>query len=484
MIARSLFRIFQSNGPNSALVQSRKKHFTRDGYPPDIKFHNILKLYSVFVNSFSESSRVKSINAFSCGLPRMCEGRGVFDILKRGILRIPLNLKEHSVQVVKMCTRQCECVIAHRIRRGHQMFCLYTKMWDEAALRTLVSKFKKQFARRGKEMLFGAVGVSVYNWEKMKISDIEMLSFFQDIDIVYKLRESTITCSKCKHRTIIDVQAPNIDYCMCSQKENNCSDENNWIPFLERKDIIVWRKEDPHYRGLFAYKVYGSYDDVTAYDFLCVQLDTEYRKEWDRTAAELTILDSDPFSNSDIIYWVMKWPRMFSNRDYVFNRRYKIDEKENIMVVVNKCTEHPQCPESKENIRVKEYWSSMVIRPHKHFTEPGIEYCLTYFDDPGVSIPSAITSWVAVSGLPDFLMRVREAARQLAIRRKSSQYKWIPKPEPMPLPAPVVESEDSPGPTANLPSDTTSKTPFASPLFPHQDSQDSYLQLSTSRLFL
>lgn len=49
-------------------------------------------------------------------------------------------------------------------------------------------------------------------------------------------------------------------------------------------------------------------------------------------------------------------------------------------------------------IRVQSYWSYMVIKPCTSFNEPGIEFGLTYFDDPGVNIPSAVTAWVAMSG--------------------------------------------------------------------------------------
>lgn len=41
----------------------------------------------------------------------------------------------------------------------------------------------------------------------------------------------------------------------------------------------------------------------------------------------------------------------------------------------------------------------MVIRPYTELHQPGIEFGLTYFDDPGVNIPSAITAWVAMSGI-------------------------------------------------------------------------------------
>lgn len=70
----------------------------------------------------------------------------------------------------------------------------------------------------------------------------------------------------------------------------------------------MWRR--PHADGLFEYKVYGSYRDVTAEDFLNTQVDTDYRKEWDTTAIQLEIGERDPKpdSNSDILYWEMQWP--------------------------------------------------------------------------------------------------------------------------------------------------------------------------------
>jgi hypothetical protein len=53
---------------------------------------------------------------------------------------------------------------------------------------------------------------------------------------------------------------------------------------------------------------------------------------------------------------------MFSNRDYVFNRRYLINQEKNIIVIINKGTEHASVPEEPQNHRVKDYWSFMVIK--------------------------------------------------------------------------------------------------------------------------
>lgn len=53
----------------------------------------------------------------------------------------------------------------------------------------------------------------------------------------------------------------------------------------------------------------------------------------------------------------------------------------------------------------------MVIKPYSDLDKPGIEFGLTYYDNPGVSIPDAVTSWVAMKAMPEFLKRLREASK-------------------------------------------------------------------------
>lgn len=54
--------------------------------------------------------------------------------------------------------------------------------------------------------------------------------------------------------------------------------------------------------------VHGSFNDVTALDFMLVQLDLDYRKEWDSMSVDLEICDSEPLTHSDLIYWELSWP--------------------------------------------------------------------------------------------------------------------------------------------------------------------------------
>jgi hypothetical protein len=112
----------------------------------------------------------------------------------------------------------------------------------------------------------------------------------------------------------------------------------DWEPFTECKDMIVWRKEEKGSNGLYSYKVYGSFDDVSAEDFLQVQIDLDYRTKWDTTVKELKIIDTDPLhkehieSCSDVIYWETIWPVSIIN--YLHLYKY-INISENLIYICN-----------------------------------------------------------------------------------------------------------------------------------------------------
>ena len=54
--------------------------------------------------------------------------------------------------------------------------------------------------------------------------------------------------------------------------------------------------------------MYGKLDQVNPMDFLRVQLDTQFRKQWDDTANELRVVEEYKEENSDLVYWEMQWP--------------------------------------------------------------------------------------------------------------------------------------------------------------------------------
>lgn len=338
--------------------------------------------------------------------------------------KLPQFFKIHSKGIFNSCVRNCEYLLAYKLRRGQQAICFYRKLWGEVRLKEMLRQFHNKLTRqlRGRKKLYLLNGVVLmFDWNKHRINESYMKEHYMDLEYIDYLTLLTLTCDICHKRLVIDNPVPNTVYCQCpgakpvyNKKFGTCP----WMPFIERKDLLVWRREQEEHPGLYEYKMYGLYNEVRPDKFLQVQLDTEYRKKWDATAVEIKIIDKDPLSNSDILYWEMQWPRFFANRDYVFNRRYIIDTSEQVIVITNKIVEHPKVPENPKKFRVKDYECNMVIRPMgKGFDQPGVKFCVTYYDNPGLSIPGPVQTWVATSAMPDFLARLREASKKYSVAR-------------------------------------------------------------------
>lgn len=90
----------------------------------------------------------------------------------------------------------------------------------------------------------------------------------------------------------------------------------------------------------------------------------------------------------------MHLQKFFANRDYVFKRRFLVDDGTKTIVLKNRGTNHPSYPVQYGKHRVDDYWSYMVIRPYTDLDKPGLEFSLTYYDNPGVSLPTMINNWV------------------------------------------------------------------------------------------
>lgn len=206
---------------------------------------------------------------------RFTKYESFIEIMQAHLKALPNRLKNESVTCIKTWTRQCECVSAQQVRRAQQMFCLYSKLWEEHALKEFFKVMRQRILKRSKEFLIGAVGVSVYDWNAAAISDAEIMSHSKDFDYAISLKN----------------QHEHLD---------------GWEPYIDKKDLLVWRRVNK--LGLYEYKVYGKYNDVTALDFLRVQIDTDYRKQWDKTAKQLKVIESEINTNSDIVYWEMQWP--------------------------------------------------------------------------------------------------------------------------------------------------------------------------------
>lgn len=71
-------------------------------------------------------------------------------------------------------------------------------------------------------------------------------SYSHEIDEIYRLRDMTVVCAKCKLRLVIDVTQPGIKYCKCHDVEPLSSNlENSKSFFSTAVQFIIAR----HYRN-------------------------------------------------------------------------------------------------------------------------------------------------------------------------------------------------------------------------------------------
>jgi len=338
--------------------------------------------------------------------------------------RFDTSLVHESIRAIKNVFLEVKGLGALELRRINNISHLYRRLCENKKILESFQSISKNF-RIPKYALAGAIisNSTSYNWKKEKPDDEDLAKYYKEIDICNEIMKQTLLCKKCGNRLRIEETNPNTTYCTCpnapSSVYGKTVDGCDWKPFLERGDIIVWRREHATLAGMWEYKMYGSFDDVTADEFLSVQLDiSDFRLSWDKSTAQCNILDRDSESSGIVYYWEVNWPRFFSNRDYCCYREHSVDEESGTMLVISKSTEHPACPSKRKVWRVKDYTSIMTIRPHTTSDKPGLEFCITGFENPGVQLPEAIITWVAIRGMPEFMMNLREACLKL---RKSKQ---------------------------------------------------------------
>lgn len=131
--------------------------------------------------------------------------------------------------------------------------------------------FFRQLERHAKGIMLSGVGVaSAFDWDSERINYESVRKNFDELELVHRLRLETIHCDKCGHRLVIDCKLDGIVYCTCSTGNTvtakaiklaepssasgiQCEPyEKQWIPYMERQNMIIWRREEQG--GLYAYK--------------------------------------------------------------------------------------------------------------------------------------------------------------------------------------------------------------------------------------
>ncbi|XP_074642107.1 stAR-related lipid transfer protein 7, mitochondrial-like [Tubulanus polymorphus] len=299
--------------------------------------------------------------------------------------------------------KQCHAIAVQRVRRSAQIINLYSTLYNEQSLEQIVKKFGHQFLRNSKgRPLYLLFGASLFSWNESKVTDEELNSCVDDMNHVTDLESQKL------HIPDDSSKEPN------NRNQDHYMDQ--WELVIDRENIKLWRRpiQDTY---LYEYKVFGRFFDIPAKAFYSVQVDIEYRKQWDRLVIALETVDKDEQSGCEVLHWITHYPYPMYSRDYVYIRRHRIDYDKKAMVLISRAVDHPCRPESKKYVRVKTYSSQMVIKPHTSFDENGFDYILTYHDDPKAAFPSVAYNWMASTGVPDFVDKLHNAAKTLHERK-------------------------------------------------------------------
>ncbi|KAK0397582.1 hypothetical protein QR680_002180 [Steinernema hermaphroditum] len=195
--------------------------------------------------------------------------------------------------------------------------------------------------------------------------------------------------------------------------DETVSEEDGWEPLVIEEHLRVHRRKLHGHDNLYEYRCAGSYFDITPENFLDAQNDVEYRRKWDGNVISLEILASDSHTDSKVIRWIAKFPFPMYAREYVYVRRQHYDEQKKRVMVISKSLDTDQYPVSGNYVRVLVYASTMVVRAHTDFNKDGLDYVLTYCDNPEASIPTTAYNWIVNHGGPYFLKQVYAAAKEL-----------------------------------------------------------------------
>jgi hypothetical protein len=96
------------------------------------------------------------------------------------------------------------------------------------------------------------------------------------------------------------------------------------------------------------------------------------------------------------------------------NKGQSESEIKNEEITTKKKSQNEQPHKQAPYVRVTKFQSNMIIVSHSQdFHSPGLDFYLNYYDDPKAQIPKMAMSWMATSGLPDWLNKLHKAAKRV-----------------------------------------------------------------------
>ncbi|CAB3397901.1 unnamed protein product [Caenorhabditis bovis] len=295
-----------------------------------------------------------------------------------------IDMREKLLPVTKTLQKVCPAIDVRMLNRNwgaflfRQIIFIRNLRHHFTRFRTKTLQYSSNYVRNDRKIFWTFASVAGFSFQKHGISD-----------------ERIKECEDCEY-----------EFKNC--KKPDCG----WELLYEEPDMLAFRRRIDGPYEMYEYKCVGTYRDISPRTFLDAQNDINYRKEWDENILSIEVVREE--DENELIRWVSKFPYPLYPREYVYVRRTWVSDDEKYAVIDSEAVP-PEvfASTSKYNVRVSSYSSRMSIRAHKDWESHGVDYILTYADNPEANIPRYVYNWMVNKGGPYFLRQVHKAAREI-----------------------------------------------------------------------
>jgi len=179
-----------------------------------------------------------------------------------------------------------------------------------------------------------------------------------------------------------------------------------WESVFDADGFKAWRR--PHAgSALYEYRTVGVISEVPPKQYYKFYLDSLAWKTWDTNMEMVEIINKES-EQVDWLYWGVKFPFPFSNRDYVYRRQATELGNETYLI---HCKAAPQDskPATSKRVRVVQYECTVAMKTAAD--GKSTQLFLDYFEDLQMSIPTTLMNWVTKTAVPEFIKKVSAQAK-------------------------------------------------------------------------
>ncbi|XP_062514251.1 START domain-containing protein 10-like [Corticium candelabrum] len=210
--------------------------------------------------------------------------------------------------------------------------------------------------------------------------------------------------------------------------------DKGWSRQYDSNGIVVWTQTS-EVSSIKLLRVQYVFQDISADVLYDVIHDPDYRRVWDDhmiDGFEICTLDA----TNDIGYYSVKCPPGVTNRDFVNERSWRVNDEE--YMIFNHTVYHKDHPEKKNFVRAFSYLTGYVLRPQENGA-----CAFTYVTQTDMKgwIPAWLTNKAATFFAPKIIEKLHKASLGYVEWKKEHKPEFKPwlKPEQMTKPTPLEQ---------------------------------------------